>query len=430
MPVALQRRQGSGWRTVARAVTHPSGRFGFPYEVPPRERDLFFRLIGGRRSERGSILVGTTRVDVIGQELHLRGAAGWLVGTSRDVSVTSEPSGPRRPVLLERWLGDSWLLVPNSGTRLDTNGRARIALPTDSLPAWYRVQAPQWKGLPALGSVPFRAAMDERIAVVAHRAGSGEAPESTLAAVESAISAGYEAIEADLRLTADGELVVMHDHSLERTTNVEELFPERSTYSVGAFTLGEIKSLDAGSWMSERFAGSRVPTALEWLRAIDGRAHVELEIKSPSSSLASFSALMSLLSTNTALPMIAAERLTIASFDLDWLASVYRQRPDVRYGALTGRRPSINEIRAWSSWVGVIIVPSTAVDAGLVSDLRASGVDLELYTPNTYEELRSAAEWHPSGIITDYPGRLKELLSPRIPSTAPSAAPARPQASE
>ena len=90
-------------------------------------------------------------------------------------------------------------------------------------------------------------------AVIAHRGASWDAPESTRPAFELARAVGADYIEADIQRTADGELVAFHDATLERTTNVEEVFPDRADDPVGNFTLEELKQLDHGSWFNEAF---------------------------------------------------------------------------------------------------------------------------------------------------------------------------------
>ena len=130
-----------------------------------------------------------------------------------------------------------------------------------------------------------------RKTVVAHRGASAYAPEHTLAAYKLAIEMGADYVEQDLAVTRDGILICLHDASLERTTNVEELFPDRvSTQTIEGktrkawlandFTLAEIKRLDAGSWFDKKFSGEKVPTfdeAIAALRATYPTAAVALD---------------------------------------------------------------------------------------------------------------------------------------------------------
>lgn len=128
--------------------------------------------------------------------------------------------------------------------------------------------------------------------LVAHRGASAYAPEHTLAAYRLAIEQGADFVEQDLAVTKDGVLICLHDASLERTTNVEQLFPDRGTsvsldgrprkaWVANDFTLAEIKTLDAGSWFDKKFAGEKVPTFDEAVAVVRGRAGLFPELKTP-----------------------------------------------------------------------------------------------------------------------------------------------------
>ena len=107
--------------------------------------------------------------------------------------------------------------------------------------------------------------------VVAHRGYSGLYPENTASAFEAAIGAGADMIELDVCLTKDRIPVVIHDQTLERTTDGHGLVSE--------FTLSELKKLDAGSWFSPKFKGESIPTLEEILLQIRGKISVNIEIK-------------------------------------------------------------------------------------------------------------------------------------------------------
>lgn len=128
--------------------------------------------------------------------------------------------------------------------------------------------------------------------VVAHRGASAYAPEHTLEAYRLALEQGADYVEQDLALTRDGVLVCIHDLTLERTTNVEEVFPDRFTdtrtgsttvrrWLVNDFTLAEIKRLDAGAWFDATFTGARVPTFQEAIDLVRGKAGLYPELKDP-----------------------------------------------------------------------------------------------------------------------------------------------------
>jgi len=112
---------------------------------------------------------------------------------------------------------------------------------------------------------------------IAHRGASDRYPENTLLAFESALKAGADAVECDVHLTADGEVVVIHDETVDRTTNGHG--------EVAALTLEELRQLDAGSWKDGRFAGQRIPTLREVIELVRGRVHLFVEVKGRSPEL-------------------------------------------------------------------------------------------------------------------------------------------------
>ena len=93
------------------------------------------------------------------------------------------------------------------------------------------------------------------ISVAAHRGNSKYCPENTLAAFKSAMDLDPDMLEIDLHMTKDGEIIMMHDHTVDRTTNGSGLIREK--------TLAQMQALDAGSWKGEAFRGEKVPTFAE-----------------------------------------------------------------------------------------------------------------------------------------------------------------------
>jgi glycerophosphoryl diester phosphodiesterase len=128
---------------------------------------------------------------------------------------------------------------------------------------------------------------------IAHRGASGYAPEHTAAAYRLALEQKADFVEPDLAVTKDGVLVCLHDDTLERTTNIAAVFPDRASAAApgraGAakrwlandFTLAEIQRLDAGSWFDPKYAGLRILTFQEMIDLVRGKAGVYPELKSP-----------------------------------------------------------------------------------------------------------------------------------------------------
>ena len=132
-------------------------------------------------------------------------------------------------------------------------------------------------------------AQSTRKILVAHRGASAYAPEHTLRAYRLAIEQGADYVEQDLQISKDGVLVCLHDLTLDRTTNVDEVFPDRASttndgrkaWYVSDFTLAELKRLDAGSWFKPEFAGERIATFQEAIDTIRGKAGLYPETKTP-----------------------------------------------------------------------------------------------------------------------------------------------------
>ena len=153
---------------------------------------------------------------------------------------------------------------------------------------------------------------------IAHRGASGYAPENTRAAFDRAITIGADAIETDVQLSADGELVLFHDTTIDRTSDGQG--------PLGDHTLAELRALDLGGWYAPEFAGQRILTIAELLDEYAGRIPFALEIKDP----------------RAARPLIAAldarglaEGMQITSFYWTALLDAQAVNPNLHLGFLT-----------------------------------------------------------------------------------------------
>ena len=130
---------------------------------------------------------------------------------------------------------------------------------------------------------PFRRSVTGRVSVVAHRGLSAEAPENTMASFRRAAEVSCDLLEFDVHLSKDGVLVVIHDDTLERTTNGRGLVREH--------TWAELSRLDAGAWFSARFAGERLPRFEElatWAKASGVVLSCEIKQPTPATGLAPY----------------------------------------------------------------------------------------------------------------------------------------------
>ncbi|SDD80891.1 glycerophosphodiester phosphodiesterase [Auraticoccus monumenti] len=254
------------------------------------------------------------------------------------------------------------------------------------------------------------AAGRDDVEVIAHRGSSGVAPENTLAAVRLAVRQGSDVIENDVQRTADGALVIMHDSTLTRTTDVEQVFPDRAPWRVGDLTLAEIKQLDAGSWFAPEFAGERVPTLEEWMDAVGRRAGMLLEPKNPALYPGIEQDLDEALRELPDYRRSARSgRIVVQSFDHAWLRDYAEVAPEVRVGLLYGTRPGDADIEAAAEWADQVN-PSLAVTTEATVDaVHAEGLEIHVWTVNDGAGMRRATDWDVDGIITNYPQVLIDL---------------------
>jgi glycerophosphoryl diester phosphodiesterase len=258
---------------------------------------------------------------------------------------------------------------------------------------------------------PAVAATDSDVDVIAHRGSSGAAPENTLAAIRLAIRHDADVVENDIQRTRDGELVIMHDTTLDRTTDVEQVFPARAPWNVGDFTLKEIKRLDAGSWFAPRFSGQEVPTLEEWVNAVGRKAGMLLEPKSPALypgiERDLDKELRSLPAFNRAL---RADRVVVQAFDHVWLRQYKDLAPDVPVGLLYGTDPTEAEVSAAATWAQQVNPALGAIEEDTVERIHEHGLETHVWTVNAGQDMYRAMEWGVDGIITNYPQVLRDII--------------------
>lgn len=258
---------------------------------------------------------------------------------------------------------------------------------------------------------PVMAAPAPDVANVAHRGSSGAAPENTLAAVRLAIAHRADVVENDIQRTSDGELVIMHDTTLTRTTDVEEVFPDRAPWNVGDFTLAEIKRLDAGSWFGPEYAGQRVPTLAEWVNAVGQSAGMLLEPKAPELYPGIEQDLDKELRSLPAFERaLKADRVVVQSFNHPWLRAYGDLAPDVPVGLLYGSRPTATDVAAAATWADQVNPALGAIDEATVDTVQAAGMEIHVWTVNGGADMRRAVRLGVDGIITNYPQVLDDVL--------------------
>ncbi|MEU9120697.1 glycerophosphodiester phosphodiesterase family protein [Streptomyces sp. NPDC048506] len=254
---------------------------------------------------------------------------------------------------------------------------------------------------------------------VAHRGASSYAPENTLASIDEAARLGIEWVENDVQRTKDGELVILHDNSLARTTNVKKVFPDRSPWNVADFTLKEIEKLDAGSWFGPQFQGERVPTLEDYMDEVEHNDQsLLMELKSPElypgierQTLRELHHLGWLDRDHV------KHRLIIQSFNADTLQTVHSLRPDVMTGFLGN--PSVADLPKYAKYCDQINPVHTAVTPEYVAAVHGlrgphrRSLDLYTWTVDDPATAVKVADLGVDGIITNKPDVVRDAVEGR-----------------
>jgi glycerophosphoryl diester phosphodiesterase len=240
--------------------------------------------------------------------------------------------------------------------------------------------------------------------IVAHRGASAERPECTLAAVERAIESGATAVEVDVRTTNDGALVILHDATLDRTTDGKG--------PVGEISLANLRKLDAGSWFDAKYAAERVPTLAEVLKACKGRIDVLLDLKEQGNAY------------NAAVVKEVKQYgdprgIVVGVRSVEQAREFRRRLPPARQLGLIGSpkeieayaEAGVETIRLWPKWL---------TDETLIPRVRKVGAKLHLNgTTGLPDEIKPLLTHRPESLSSDNPARLVRTLTAMQSNTSP-----------
>jgi glycerophosphoryl diester phosphodiesterase len=233
--------------------------------------------------------------------------------------------------------------------------------------------------------------------LIAHRGGSLEAPENTLASFRHAIEVGVEYVELDVQMSKDGVLVVIHDETLDRTTN--------GTGLVGDYTYAELKKLDAGSHFAPEYRGETIPTLRDVLElCAKAGVGVVLELKSPHLYPGMVEKTAILLADMKA---HGAHNYWCISFDHDAIRHMHTLEPSVSLGYLyepteqTFVFPDAT-VQAYCPYFRTALAHPDQVARAL-----NMGKHVLVYTVNDADDIRRLSDIGVAGIVTDRPAALR-----------------------
>jgi len=268
-----------------------------------------------------------------------------------------------------------------------------------------------------------------RVLNIAHRGARSLAPENTLASARKAFEAGADMWELDVSMTADDELVVIHDRTLERTSNVKEIFPSRYPWRACDFTLEELRRLDFGSWFVETdpfksiasgdvsgselesYAGQPVPTlreALHFTRSHNRLVNVEIKDLEGTPGAGHSMVVERVVALVEELKM--AGSVLLSSFNHGYLRRAKAANSHIPAGALVDTMQSdptslLERLGAEAHHPRV-----GTIRPGDIASLRDRGLEVFVWVANDEKTMRALIKARASGIFTDFPQVLRAIL--------------------
>ncbi len=230
--------------------------------------------------------------------------------------------------------------------------------------------------------------------IFAHRGASAHAPENTIAAFELALAQQADAIELDVKLSADGQVIVIHDSTVDRTTNGHG--------KVQDMTLAELKALDAGSFRGSQFAGEKIPTLENVFDAMGRRTFINIELKNHKSHGEDLVELVCMLVKKHQMQ----KHVMFSSFFPNALSKAHSYLPSVPRGLL-----ALNGfLGVWARSFGFSFGKYDALHPNLqdftqqeVTRVHRLNRRVHVYTVNKEEDMRRLFKWGVDGVFTDDP---------------------------
>ncbi len=243
----------------------------------------------------------------------------------------------------------------------------------------------------------------KKIEVIAHRGASAISPENTMIAFKRAIEMGADAIETDVQMTKDGHLILIHDETLERTTDGEGWVKD--------YTLEQIRELDAGSWYTSTYEGQKIPTLDEFFELIlTTKLWVNIEIKM---GFVMYPGIEERLAEKIKEYQLV-DRVVVSSFNHYSIAKIKKMASEIKTAILYTE----GLYKPWD-YAKVLNAISLHPDKEVVfqeiiNDAHENGIKVYPYTVDDKDEMREMIAMNVDGIMTNVPDRLILLLKEKI----------------
>ena len=233
---------------------------------------------------------------------------------------------------------------------------------------------------------------------IAHRGAASQAPENTLASFRRALQIGTDAVEFDVHLSKDGEVVVMHDDTVDRTTD--------GMGRIADMTLEEILRIDVGVRFSEEFRGERIPTLRESLECIPPHTISIIEIKADAATVPTLDTVQEVDRTDSSLVVSFSPAIlrTVASYRPEMARAMSIGEPLVEGDPVANARRML--CAALSTGTSTLDVRGDLLTPEAVAEVQHRGGSLWVWTLDEPEHIRMAVDWGVDGITSNFPDRL------------------------
>ena len=266
---------------------------------------------------------------------------------------------------------------------------------------------------------PAEAAAETSPLIIGHRGAAGTAPENTVAAFKDGRASGADFFEIDVQLSKDGVPFLFHDDTPARTTNVEEVFPERAKDPITSFTWAELQQLDAGSYFGEEFEGERIPHLDDAAEAATTNTGVYIEIKSPKNSPGVEQLVADELRTDAKWKkLVAADKIQVLGFDEASNRKFAEIAPEIELQQLSSIVPAKSVLDSWATFADSVGTNYRTLTEQNVADTKAAGLIIGVYTANSPEAVQHSIDLGVDAVTGDFPIQTMRYVDGKKPFPA------------
>ncbi|WP_342498910.1 glycerophosphodiester phosphodiesterase family protein [Bacillus sp. FSL R5-0820] len=229
--------------------------------------------------------------------------------------------------------------------------------------------------------------------IIAHRGSSSAAPENTIAAFDVAVEQGADYIELDVQMTMDQHVVVIHDDTVDRTTNGNGL--------VKSYTLDQLKKLDAGSWFDQQYTNERIPTLQEILERYSQRIGILIEIKHPKRQIGIEKAVARIINRFS-----YSRHIIIQSFDVHALQRIKAFAPSLRTALIIkpdAFKLTKRKLTTYSSFANGLNMKKTMINRWWIDRIHSFGMEVFIWTVKDQKTADRIKKYPIDGVVTDNP---------------------------